>query len=699
MLIKSSGSIDCNQISDKNKMGLGYNDVPPPLTGLFAPPSIDLSNSRLEKFVHPEFEGYGVKVNKDVSENVSKEVKKNSDAPVIEDWVSDCDEDETVVLKSLNVQKPKQADQPRKVSQNPRNNSTSWNTPMPKKLREAYKKPVLNNVKIGLVKEVIDTVLTKSGLVPFSTARENFSRTATPVSAARPFNTAVHKPFVNIAKPRRNAFQKSHSSLRIPFCQQTTFKNRNLSNKVNTVKANSINTAKGKRMTSAVGKQGINAVKPTAYWAWRPKIKMINHVYKNTGSCIYGSSRFHGDIQALLRRLDRQDLSQLYILVQERFKDHPLGGHDLDLWGDLRMIFDPNKEDDICELKCKALADLGASISLMPLSMWKKLGLPELISTRMTLELANRVICTPGGIARDVFVSVGKFTFPANFVIVDYESDPRVSLILGRPFLWTARAFIDVHGEEMILRDSDERLILNMIHDTSSYSNKPQKESINMIDIYNVSHEDYLEDLFLINHLKFEAYLASDSFPPGSDDTDFDPEGDLHLIEELLNNDPSSPLPLSHNPLSGSTTSSSPDYLLEEFADELALITFPPGNYDLPFDIESDLREIEYSLNHDPTKEMDSILEDSVDEGNLADPNNDLVDTIPEMFTDEHTLDYSSPPLYDDANDDLFDLKTDNDECGKILYDDPFYSKENKIKDFKLLIDELDSSGSSIFLP
>ncbi|GJV86486.1 reverse transcriptase domain-containing protein [Tanacetum coccineum] len=78
------------------------------------------------------------------------------------------------------------------------------------------------------------------------------------------------------------------------------------------------------------------------------------------------------------------------------------------------------------ELKCKALADLGASINLMPLSVWKKLGLPELISTRMTLELANREICTPVGIARDVFVPVGKFTFPADFVIVDYESDPRV---------------------------------------------------------------------------------------------------------------------------------------------------------------------------------------------------------------------------------------------------------------------------------
>nr|GEY73767.1 reverse transcriptase domain-containing protein [Tanacetum cinerariifolium] len=103
---------------------------------------------------------------------------------------------------------------------------------------------------------------------------------------------------------------------------------------------------------------------------------------------------------------------------------------------------DPDLAD---ELKCKALADLGASINLMPLSVWKKLGLPELIPTRMTLELANRAICTPAGIARDVFVPVGKFTFPTDFVIVDYESDPRVPLILGRPFLRTARALIDVH--------------------------------------------------------------------------------------------------------------------------------------------------------------------------------------------------------------------------------------------------------------
>nr|GFC55902.1 reverse transcriptase domain-containing protein [Tanacetum cinerariifolium] len=125
----------------------------------------------------------------------------------------------------------------------------------------------------------------------------------------------------------------------------------------------------------------------------------------------------------------------------------------------------------------------------------KKLGLPDLIPTLMTLKLANRAICTPDGITRDVFVPVGKFTFPADFVVVDYESDPRVPLILGRPFLRTTRALIDVHGEEMILRDRDERLTLNMKHDRASYSNHPYKDSVNLINILNLSSEDCLEDL------------------------------------------------------------------------------------------------------------------------------------------------------------------------------------------------------------
>nr|GEZ69371.1 reverse transcriptase domain-containing protein [Tanacetum cinerariifolium] len=305
-----------------------------------------------------------------------------------------------------------------------------------------------------------------------------------------------------------------------------------------------------------------------------------------------------------------------------------------------KKLRDPGKFLIPCgfnELKCKALADLGASINLMPLY---------------------------AGIARDVFVPVGKFTFLANFVIVDYESDPRVPLILGRPFLRTARALIDVHGEEMILRDSDERLTLNMRHDTLSYSNQPQKKLINMINVFNDLSEDFLENLFSTNHQSGNPTISShpELTSPEVKDDIFDPEGGNVLPEKLLDLDSTKDLhpPYYVNPLSGSTTSSSsPTYLLEEFADELAFIIFPLRNDDLQFDIEFNLKEIEYLLHHDPIKDM---------------------------FTDEHALDYSSLSIYDEYDDDLFEDESNT----EYVYDDLFDSKGEKIKESKLLIDELD---------
>ncbi|GKB01561.1 hypothetical protein Tco_0829605, partial [Tanacetum coccineum] len=298
------------QISDNNRKGVGYNVVAPPLTSLFAPPTIDLSNSGLDEFKQPEFRGYGVKVNKSVSENSSNEIKKTSGAPIIKDWVSDCDEDETLekVSELANVQKPKQANQPRKISQNLKNNSTNWNTPMSKKLGVGFQftpkacfgtcqrevRPVWNNAMRTNHQNFSNSrsnfaptaVLTKSDLVPISTARQSSSRAATPVSTARPIKTVAPKPFVNVVKSKPNAFQKSHSPSRRSFYQHTTLKNRNLDNRVNTVKVNSVNTAKGKRVISVVGEQGINAIKSKACWVWRPKIKVLDHVSNDNGSYI-----------------------------------------------------------------------------------------------------------------------------------------------------------------------------------------------------------------------------------------------------------------------------------------------------------------------------------------------------------------------------------------------------------------------------
>ncbi|GKA33221.1 reverse transcriptase domain-containing protein [Tanacetum coccineum] len=163
-----------------------------------------------------------------------------------------------------------------------------------------------------------------------------------------------------------------------------------------------------------------------------------------------------------------------------------------------KKLGDPGKFLIPCDfpelVECLALADLGASINLMPLSVWKKLSLPELTPTRMTLELATRSVAYPVGVAEDVFVKVGKFHFPADFVVVDYDVDPRVPLILGRPFLTTARALIDVHGEELILRDRDEQLIFH-VDNTSKHPNKHGNESINMINFIDIE-DRFSEEVF-----------------------------------------------------------------------------------------------------------------------------------------------------------------------------------------------------------
>nr|GEW85697.1 reverse transcriptase domain-containing protein [Tanacetum cinerariifolium] len=114
---------------------------------------------------------------------------------------------------------------------------------------------------------------------------------------------------------------------------------------------------------------------------------------------------------------------------------------------------------------CHALADLGASINLMPLSIWKKLSLPELTPTRMTLELADRPITRPKRVPEDVFVKVGKFYFPTDFVVVDFEADPRVPFILGRSFLRTGHALIDVYGKEITLQKGEVSKVKSSIEE------------------------------------------------------------------------------------------------------------------------------------------------------------------------------------------------------------------------------------------
>nr|GFC68690.1 hypothetical protein [Tanacetum cinerariifolium] len=218
-------------------------------------------------------------------------------------------------------------------------------------------------------------------------------------------------------------------------------------------------------------------------------------------------------------------------------------------------------------------------------------------------------------------------------------------------------ALIDIHGEEMILRDGDERLTLNMEHDTTSYSNHPYRKSVNLINIFNISSEDCL-DVSVSNKqsgnptFSLHKEIASPEVIHEINDS----EGCNFLSEELPDIDSFNDIHpyFDDDRLSGSTTYSS-NSLLEEFTDELALITYPLDYDDnLTCDIEFDLREIEFLLYQDYDDNLTCDIEsdlrekkcllyqgedfdfkDSIDQTDLANLDDLFVDPTPEMFTDE----------------------------------------------------------------
>nr|GEU30274.1 DNA-directed DNA polymerase [Tanacetum cinerariifolium] len=163
-----------------------------------------------------------------------------------------------------------------------------------------------------------------------------------------------------------------------------------------------------------------------------------------------------------------------------------------------RILGDPGKFLIPCDFpgkaECLALADLGASINLMPLSMWNKLSLPDLTPTCMTMELADRSISHLVGVAEDVYVKVGSFHFSADFVVVDFDADPRVPLILERSFLKTERSLIDVFEGELTLHVGKEAITFNL-DQTSRYSanyNEMVAKRINVIDMACEENSDFL---------------------------------------------------------------------------------------------------------------------------------------------------------------------------------------------------------------
>nr|GFA17495.1 reverse transcriptase domain-containing protein [Tanacetum cinerariifolium] len=205
--------------------------------------------------------------------------------------------------------------------------------------------------------------------------------------------------------------------------------------------------------------------------------------------------------------------------------------------------------------ECLALADLGASINLMPWSVWKRLSLPDL---------------TP----------MCSFHFPADFVVIDFDADPRVPLILKRSFLKTERALIDVFEGELTLRVGKEAITFNL-DQTLRYSSNYNEMTAKRIDVIDMACEEYSHEVmgfsdviasgnltpyydpivsttsptltslrnsdFLLEEV--DAFLAIEDDPtsPEVDQSYLDPEGDILLLEAFLNDDPSLPPPTQGN--------------------------------------------------------------------------------------------------------------------------------------------------------
>ncbi|GKA98079.1 ribonuclease H-like domain-containing protein [Tanacetum coccineum] len=275
-----------SQITDNSKKGLGYNEVPPPHPLIYNRPNkLDLSYSGLEEFQEPEFVGYGVKVDKIVSENSSVEIKKTPDAPIIKEWVSDDEEqDESLVvvekknvvptIPKVDVVRPKQQEKPvRKTikyaemyrSQKPRGNQRNWNNLKSQQLGNEF---VMNNkacFACGSFNHLIKDCKRK-----------------------------VQKPIWNNARRVNH-----HNSHRMSYPHPK----RNFVPKAVLMKTGMrpVNAAKPKAAYNAVKRNRFNVVKASACWVWMPKNRVVDHVSKNISASV------------TLKRLD-------YIDAQGRFK-------------------------------------------------------------------------------------------------------------------------------------------------------------------------------------------------------------------------------------------------------------------------------------------------------------------------------------------------------------------------------------------
>ncbi|GJZ35869.1 ribonuclease H-like domain-containing protein [Tanacetum coccineum] len=315
--------IEC-QIVDNCKKGLGYNAVPPPYTGNFMPPTPDLSFTGLDEFVNkPVVENSKAKS----SEEEPKKVRKNDDALIIEEWVSDSEEENVSQTKTeKKTVKPsiakkefvkpkqqekttrktvKQVEKHRQNTHSPRGNQINWNNMMSQKLRSNFKifnkacyvcgsfdhlqfdcnyhqkqfqnqrmvKPVWNNAQRvnhqNFAKKTHPCA--KKNMVPRAVLMKSG---LVSVNTARQVNTAHSKTIVNVARPMSYLSKTAHSTVKRPIHKNTSFKNSNINQRVNIVRGKNVNTVRPKAVVNVIQGNNVNVVKASACWVWKPKTKI-----------------------------------------------------------------------------------------------------------------------------------------------------------------------------------------------------------------------------------------------------------------------------------------------------------------------------------------------------------------------------------------------------------------------------------------
>ncbi|GKA95644.1 hypothetical protein Tco_0817739 [Tanacetum coccineum] len=326
LMAYSSLSSD-SEIVDNCKKGLGYekyNAVPPPYTGNFMPPTPDLSFTGLDEFVNKP-----VVENRKSNEEVSEIVRKNDDALIIEEWVSDSEEENVSQLKTekktvklsiakIEFVKPKQQEKTARLGSNFEmfnkacyvcgsfdHLQVDCNYHQKQFQNQRMVKPVWNNAQrvnhqnfarkthpCAKKNIVPRAVLMKSGLVSINTARQNISKTAILVNTARQVYTAHSKTTVNAGIPMSYLSKIAHSTVKRPIHKNTTFKNSNFNQivkdkNVNAAKPKAIvNAARPKAVVNAVKGNNVNDVMALSCWIWKPKTKVLDHVSKHNSASI-----------------------------------------------------------------------------------------------------------------------------------------------------------------------------------------------------------------------------------------------------------------------------------------------------------------------------------------------------------------------------------------------------------------------------